>query len=228
MSSNIKSDQVNILKGYNMLLYFAGSMIMYEPVEECITDFISNGIVNNLPVKSANPRFVEAASQLRQTCENLAFCKQVLIDDYNRLFANSGLLLAPPFKSCHTPEIQEHGSNSETVTEFYNAYGWKFRSRYNINDDHLGIELLFLTLLTDKYISFEDEACKVEMKSEIRRFIVQHIFSWIPAWNRKVQEKARTSCYKGIASLIYASCEDIYRLLDGRETGQDIISESKN
>ena len=31
-----KSQNHNILKGYNMLFYFAGSMIMYEPSEECI------------------------------------------------------------------------------------------------------------------------------------------------------------------------------------------------
>jgi len=228
MSNNIKADKINILKGYNMLLYFGGSMIMYEPNEECVNDFISNGIVNTLPVNSGNPRFVEAAAQLRQSCENLTLCKQVLIDDYNRLFANSGLLLAPPFKSLYITEVQQKGSSQENVSDFYNAYGWKFRSRYNIPDDHLGIELLFLTLLTDKYLSFDDEACKVEMKSEIRRFIVQHIFSWIPEWNRKVQEKAQTTCYKGIASLIYASCEDIYRLLDGRDQEPDMLPGSKN
>lgn len=211
-----------------MLLYFAGSMIMYEPVEECVNDFITNGIVNTLPVKSGNPRFVEAASQLRQSCQNVTLCIQMLQDDYNRLFSDKGLLLAPPFKSCHIVEVQQKDTNSESVLDFYNSYGWKFRSRYNIKDDHLGIELLFLTLLADKYISFEDEACKSEMRSEIKRFIVQHIFSWLPAWNKRVQEKAMTNCYKGIASLIYASCEDIYRVLDGNDPELDLRSESKN
>jgi TorA maturation chaperone TorD len=211
-----------------MLLYFAGSMIMYEPVEECVNDFISGGTVNNLPVSSTNPRFVEAASRLRQSCENLAFCRQILQDDYNRLFSESGPMLAPPFKSSHSPEPLKSATRGETVSDFYNTYGWKFRSRYNIKDDHLGIELLFLTLLIDKLISFDDEACKVEMKSEIRRFIDWHLFSWIPVWNKKVQEKALTNCYKGIASLIFASCEDIYKMLGVTYKGLELPYEVKN
>ncbi len=226
MSVIVKSDQNNILKGYNMLLYFAGSMIMYEPAEECVNDFITNGIVKSLPVSSGNPRFIEAASRLRESCRNLAFCTKLLQDDFRRLFSSSGELLAPPFKSSHLTD-QRNGAASESVTDFYNAYGWKFRSRYNIQDDHLGIELLFLTLLTDKYISFDDEACQVEMKNEIRRFIDEHLFTWLPSWNSDVQEKAMTDCYKGIASLIYASCEDIYRLLDGNnDAGKPGISKN--
>ena len=45
-----------------MLFYFAGSMIMHEPSEECIVDFWEKGILKNLPVSSSNPNFVKAAS----------------------------------------------------------------------------------------------------------------------------------------------------------------------
>ena len=43
-----------------MLLYFAGSMIMYEPSEECVVDFWTNGILKSLPVSSSNPNFIQA------------------------------------------------------------------------------------------------------------------------------------------------------------------------
>ena len=51
----MNNQENNILKGYNMLLYFAGSMIMYEPSEECIVDFWTNGVLKKLPVSSSNP-----------------------------------------------------------------------------------------------------------------------------------------------------------------------------
>ena len=59
-----------------MLLYFAGSMIMHEPSEECIVDFWEKGILKNLPVSSSNPNFIKAASQLRDSfTDKTAFAK---------------------------------------------------------------------------------------------------------------------------------------------------------
>jgi TorA maturation chaperone TorD len=228
MVNNNRREQSAILKGYNMLLYFAGSMIMYEPTEECVSDFMASGIVKKLPVSSTNPRFFEAAARLRQSCENLTFCNEILKDDYNRLFSGSGPMLASPFKSEYIRELQLPESDRENVSDFYNTYGWKFRSRYNIKDDHLGIELLFLTLLIDKYIGFDDKAVKMEMKNEIRRFIDWHIFSWINEWNKKVQEHALTNCYKGIALMIYAGCEDIYNMFEITFKSSEQRSEVKN
>jgi len=103
MEAKNDKDQNSILKGYNMLLYFAGSMIMYEPVEECVVDFWSNGILTTLPVSSTNPRFVQAASQLRTSCQDPSLCVARLQDDYNKLFSGSGLPVARPVKSSYIP-----------------------------------------------------------------------------------------------------------------------------
>ncbi|MBP1667108.1 MAG: hypothetical protein H6Q23_1968, partial [Bacteroidetes bacterium] len=70
----IDNNRKNLLKAYNMLLYFAGSMIMKEPTEECVIDFWTNGNLKKLPVKSSNPRFIKAASILRESCEDKVLC----------------------------------------------------------------------------------------------------------------------------------------------------------
>ena len=206
----IRDENHNILKGYNLLLYFAGSMIMYEPVEECVVDFWKQGILSKLPVSSSNPNFARAASQLRESCSDKSVCLERLNEDYKRLFATEGRALAPAYESLY---ISKSGSG-QNVSEFYDSYGWKSKLKGKINDDHLGIELLFLTLLVEKYLVLDDQACVAEMRNEIRRFIDEHIFSWIRRWNSKMQEMANTLCYKGIATLIYASVEDIYALCD--------------
>jgi TorA maturation chaperone TorD len=224
----IAKDQKSVIKAYNMLLYFSGSMIMYEPVEECVIDFWSKGILKTLPVKSNNPRFVLAASQLRESCLDKAICKTMLQEDFNRLISGAAVPLAPPFKSNYIDSLIKEESGAEKVTDFYNSYGWEKRFRYNTPDDNLGIELLFLTLLLDKYIALDDEACLKEMRKEIRRFLMNHILSWLPEWNERVQEYARTLSYKGIATLIYASCEDIYGFLDDAKPGTNFPTEFKN
>ena len=213
MESNADKDLKTLLKGYNMLLYFAGSMIMYEPTEECVVDFWSNGILKALPVKSNNPRFYEASSQLRESCRDKNLCREMLQEDFKRLFSSTAQPLAPPLKSYYTDTILAEALGAEKVSDFYSSYGWQKRTRYDLPDDNLGKELLFLTLLNDKFISMDDDVCRSEMRNEIRRFIIQHILSWLPDWNSKVQEHAGTICYKGIATLIYACCEDIYDLM---------------
>jgi TorA maturation chaperone TorD len=228
MEANKVKEQNSVLKAYNMLLYFSGSMIMYEPVEECVVDFWSNGILKALPVKSSNPRFVDAASQLRDSCNDRTSCRRMLQEDFNKLFIGSGLPLAPPLKSNYIDIFELSGSWKEKASDFYNSYGWQKRLKYNVPDDNLGIELLFLTLLTDRYISFDDEACRIEMGNEIRRFIKLHILSWLPEWNERMQEYAGTLCYKGIATLIYACCEDIYDLLYNSKPETNFTAEFRN
>jgi putative dimethyl sulfoxide reductase chaperone len=208
MDSN--NQENNILKGYNMLLYFAGSMIMYEPHEECITDFWTKGILKNLPVSSSNPNFIKAASQLRNSCSDLSNCIKSLRDDYIRLLGSKELPLAPVYESYYHDNGYTHVNQILfNVSDFYNSYGWKSHFRSKIQDDHLGIELLFLTILVEKYLVLEDEACRIEMKKEIRRYIDTHLLSWISYWNERIQAQAVTLCYKGIGSLILSCVEDI-------------------
>jgi putative dimethyl sulfoxide reductase chaperone len=214
MVLKIKDKQTNVLKGYNMLLYFTGSMIMFEPNEECFVDFWTKGILKNLPVTSNNPRFIKAASLLRESCEDRSVFSRRMKDDYLMLFSIAGNPLAPPYESIYRrrEQLLSDKQNFE-VREFYDSYGWKTKFKGQISDDHLGIELLFLTLLIEKYLELDDEICKNEIKSEIRRFINQHILSWVPSWNDQIQEHSKTLGYKGIGTLIYACIEDLYGIM---------------
>lgn len=213
MSTDTNAQKHNILKGYNMLLYFAGSMIMYEPSEECITDFWTKGVLKNLPVSSSNPNFIKAASQLRESCIDKKVCGQTLLEDYTRLFSMNDSSLAPVNETFYTKHRYIAGNLENNVTEFYRSYGWVSKFKGKIEDDHLGVELLFLTLMIDKYQLLDDDACRREMEKEIQRFIDVHILSWIPEWNRLVQDNSNTLCFKGIATLILACSEDIFSIL---------------
>lgn len=188
---------------------------MHEPSEECIVDFWEKGILRNLPVSSSNPIFVKAASQLRQSFDDRKSFGKQLHEDFLRLFKREHFALAPAYESEYSFEIFKYsGFRPSRVTEFYESYGWKSKFNGKIDDDHLGIELLFLTLLIDKYLTIDDEACRGEMSKEIKRFINSHILSWVPVWNQKVQTEANTLAFKGIGNLILACSEDIFLLFD--------------
>jgi putative dimethyl sulfoxide reductase chaperone len=202
----------NILKGYNMLLYFAGSMIMFEPSEECIVDFWENGILKRLPVSSSNPNFVKAASQLRDSFNHHTTNGKTIREDYVRLLKGE-MSLAPAYESLYIRKSGfRPGQYSDNVTEFYNSYGWVSKFKGRIKDDHLGIEILFLTILIDKYLVFDDNACQTEMKKEIIRFLENHILSWIGEWNEKIQANSNTLCFKAIGTLLLACSEDLFNV----------------
>jgi putative dimethyl sulfoxide reductase chaperone len=215
-----KNDELNnILKGYNMLLYFAGTMIMFDPSQECIHDFWSKGILKSLPVSSPNPRFIKAASQLRESVGDQFSSLGMMKEDYHILFTRSGNPLAPPFESVYRSwDHQRLDKPVSEVKEFYKSYGWESKFKGKISDDHLGIELLFLTLMIEKYLEIDDEFCNSEMRNEIRRFIDQHLMSWIPGWNEQLQQHASTLSYKGIGTLILACAEDLYGIMGQRNT----------
>ena len=223
------STNINILKGYNMLFYFTGSMIMHEPSEECIVDFWEKGILKNLPVSSSNPNFVKAASQLRDSFADRANFGKSLHEDFLRLFSWQAQALAPAHESFYKKTIHNSSNySSSTVTDFYNSYGWESKFKGKIDDDHLGIELLFLTLLIDKYLVLDDEACQREMSLEIRRFINYHILSWIQEWNKKIQIYANTLSFKGIGNLILACAEDVFGLFEQKLPVVNFTSHLKN
>jgi len=211
MTPNNNDKQQNVLKGYNMLLYFAGTMIMFDPSQECIHDFWTQGILKSLPVTSTNPRFIKAASLLHQSVDDKLNNINSMREDYLTLFTGTGNPLAPPFESVY--RSKDHlmfDQQTAEVREFYEQYGWQSKFKGKIPDDHLGIELLFLTLMIEKYLEFDDVVCEKEMKNEIRRFLDGHILSWVPRWNENVQEYSKTLGYKGIGTLIYACIEDLY------------------
>jgi TorA maturation chaperone TorD len=213
--TNRKSDNdQNILKGYNMMLYFAGTMIMFDPSQECIYDFWSKGILKSLPVSSHNPRFIKAASQLRESVGDQNSCIGLMKEDYLILFTGTGNPLAPPYESVYRSlDHLMFDKQTSEVRDFYKSYGWESKFKDKIPDDHLGVELLFLTLLIEKYLEFDDEICNSEMRIEIRRFIDQHIMSWVPEWNKHIQQHANTLSYKGIGTLILACAEDLYNIM---------------
>jgi TorA maturation chaperone TorD len=209
----------NMLKGYNMLLYFAGTMIMFDPEQECINDFWKQGILKSLPVSSQNPRFIKASSQLHESVGDQNSNIKMMSFDYKSLFIGNSTPLAPPFESVYT--INDYPLNERQrseVLEFYNSYGWESSHKGKIAEDHLGIELLFLTLMIEKYLEMDDEACNSEMKNEIRRFINSHLLSWVPEWNERIQNNANTISYKGIGTLILACIEDIYSIMGQNNT----------
>ncbi|HOM41586.1 MAG TPA: molecular chaperone TorD family protein [Bacteroidales bacterium] len=212
-NENIK-DENNLLKGYIMMLYFSGSMVMFDPSTECVYDFWTKGMLKQLPVWSPNPDFVKAAALLRQSTERAQNKHELLKEDYLRLFSGIGKPLAPPVESVYRSD--EHimfDRNTEEIRNIYRKHSWESKFKNKIPDDHLGIELLFLTYLIEKYINSQAILERQSLTNEIVEFIQEHMLSWVPQWKDDVVNNASTLAYRGIALLVSASLEDIKKII---------------
>jgi len=209
-----QNEKRNLLKGYIMMLYFSGTMIMFDPSQECIYDFWTKGILKQLPVRSSNPDFVKAAGLLKESVSKTTDKYELLRKDYLRLFPGTGKPLAPPFESVYRGNEHLIFDNiTSEVRNFYRKHGWESKFRNKIPDDHLGIELLFLIYLVEKFINENINEYKNIIPDEIRLFIKEHLISWVPQWNEDVQRHALTMGYKGIALLTLSSIEDIDNII---------------
>jgi len=207
----IKNDSdIDIIKGYSVLLSFAGAFILDQPQQGCINDLINEDILKNLPVKSNNPTFLLASSYLRNLGEGQDLDYDIIIGDYKSLFSSSGPSIAPINESEYLSEdhliFEKKGYGLKRI---YDIYGWKSRSKKQEQYDHLGIELQFLIFLLEKYHELDDSICMNELNTDLNNFIDNHLSNWIGEWNHKIQANARSDFYKGIGHLVVSCIQDI-------------------
>ena len=91
------------------------------------------------------------------------------------------------------------------VREFYKLFDlvaadWRTRP-----DDHLVLELLFLSAL------FRDE--HPQALPEAARFLDSHLLRWLPLFGRRVAARCATPFYAGTARLTAAYCDELRDLL---------------
>lgn len=210
------NEEKNLIKGYVMMLYFAGTMVMFDPSRECIYDFWTKGILKQLPVKSSNSDFIKAAGLLRDSADKTDGKYENMRNDYMHLFSGAGVEqpAAPPFASVYLdPEKLIAGQNTLDIRNIYKKYNWEPKAGKTIPDDHLGNEILFLTYLLELYIKNKDKELHAKLSSEIHEYIERHLLTWIPQWSNDVQKHATTLGYKGIAMLVLASLSDINNIV---------------
>ena len=204
----------NIIKGYSMLLSFAGTFVLHQPQIGCINDLAGSDIFKQLPVQSNNPDFLRASSYLRSLSKDSVIDYGLIMSDHKSLFGNKASSLAPPYESVYVSNNRHLAEGQFEVTKIYESYAWISDSADKVQGDHIGIELQFLILLLEKYHEIEDGICKKELTNDLIKFIEKHLDTWIYSWNQRVQINAGSDFYKGIGFLIISCIKDLSHILN--------------
>lgn len=116
---------------------------------------------------------------------------------YTRLFLGPSTLPSPPWESVHVPGDRTlFNATTLKVRRFYAEKGFRSQEYPHVADDHLAIELDFLTALSQKSLEAL-RASNIEtartLLDDQRDFLIAHPARWTDAFAKKLVEHLSTS-----------------------------------
>jgi TorA maturation chaperone TorD len=129
----------------------------------------------------------------------------LLLVDHRDLFEGPDHVLACPYESVYLSE--EHLTFEEqtlAVRAFYNQFGVQAPSVGREPDDHIGLELSFishLALMGLDAIEASDADSETAMIASIGDFLENHLLRWVDDCLDRVVENATTDFYRGLGHL---------------------------
>lgn len=125
--------------------------------------------------------------------------------DHLRLFIGPGKVIAPPWESVFFSEArQTFQEQTLQVRGWYRRFGLEPEKIYHEPDDHIGLEMIFLSNLGSKALEALEQGEEQEFESLVaarKQFLTEHLLKWAFSWCDLVTKNARTDFYRGIAFL---------------------------
>jgi putative dimethyl sulfoxide reductase chaperone len=136
--------------------------------------------------------------------------------DYSALFNCADDIPAPPWESVYkTKERLVLQENTLQVRRFYSRYGLTLNEKYKEPDDHIGLELLFISYLTQKSVlAFsEDNFDDYDAFSEAKKsFLTDHLLQWSLLFCSQVEKYCKTGFYRGMSLLLSGASHELAEL----------------
>lgn len=221
--SNPGQESVQVLTGEALFLSMLGRLL-YAPLEkEWLQTLLREEVFSETPFGWERPEIAAGmtllqgwAQEVGETLSDEQF--ELLKGDEVRLFIGTPSVIAPLWESSYFSEerllFQEQ---TLQVRAWYNRFGLQAEKLYHEPDDHIGLELNFLSHLALQAVqSFENgqpEDYSRYVKAQ-KEFLSQHLLYWGPAFCSQVVKYAHTRFYQGIAWLVFGSLVELASLFN--------------
>jgi putative dimethyl sulfoxide reductase chaperone len=145
--------------------------------------------------------------------------------DYTRLFLGPDKLLAAPWESVYvTKERLTFQEQTLAVRAWYKRFGLEVEKLHQEPDDHIGLEVLFLSKLAElgaQALDAGDQEKFEEFLNAQRDFLQQHLGAWALTWCGLMEKHARTDFYLGMTALLHGALTELAEIL-GVNLAKDI------
>ncbi len=211
------------LTGEMLLLNMLGRIFYTYPESAeraWLQSLIDQDIFSEVPFAADQPH-TQAGLKLLQNWASQGLSDQAfgsLTADYTRLFIGLGEGFAAPWESVYFSEERlTFQEQTIQVRNWYRRFGLEAERIHQEPDDHIGLELLFLSHLATlalQALEEQDQARFEECWAAQRDFTRQHLGAWALTWCDLVVANARTDFYKGLAALTRGALSELSGLLD--------------
>lgn len=192
------------------LYSFLGDIIL-TPIGEEDKSVLTEDFWNKFPLQVANKnmetglyRLKNCIAELRELEEEKAI-EQVAVE-YTALFIGPGVPKAPPIESFYrSGKTKLFGDTTVLMRRLLEQYGLESITKYKEPEDHLGLELLFISFLTAK-LKEQDDQEQLANIQEQERFI-NRLLQWVPEFTQDVIEFGSVGFYSGLMGIILGVLE---------------------
>lgn len=207
-------DWAEILTGEGLLLGMLGKMLYTSPNRDWLQELAQGDLFTEAPFGGDQP-LVQQGMEIMQTwCqENQDGVSDQTLDaiqqDYLRLFIGVGKVLAPAWESVYFNEdrliFQEQ---TLQVRQWYRRYHVEAEKIHKEPDDHLGLELIFLSYLAQlalEDLQRKDDLAFAKHIEAQQQFLREHLLLFAPKWDELVEKHAATDFYRALGRMILGS-----------------------
>lgn len=145
----------------------------------------------------------EATRALREVTAAAPDTEDMLRRDHFRLFVGPGRGFACPYESVYTSRDQlVFGDETLDVRATYARIGLEAPGGGAEPDDHLGFEIAYIAEVAHRIVHVsDDEQARHRLRSELGRFLVDHVDRYAGKVMDQVAEHAETAVYRALPAL---------------------------
>ena len=204
METTMESTMIDDLGEEKYILGLLKHIFLAEPKEELLRDLLK---VNVVPGEGAIERGLDLLlSALRENKDRLDDYVEDLAVEFARLFIGPKSSPAVPYASFYLTEAKTVMSDvTIDIRKRYLEAGMAARDLYSTPDDYIGLELEFMSHLTDRMIKLFEDGQRVEASRllEIKnKFLNEHMALWVPFFADMILEHTGDDFYKGVALIL--------------------------
>lgn len=201
------------LDAYAAATVVESRLLLDSPDSFLLAQLSSPGVLQDWPLTGPDDRL--GLALLAESMGDQPESMRELYDDHRRIFVGPELVLACPYESVYLNE--EHltfGSETLAVREWYHRYGLRAPAEGREPDDHIGLELGFVSHLCLRALDVAedgDEESLSEHIGAIGEFVSEHLLLWADTCIDHVVAHAGTTFYQGVGHLTKGTLRGLER-----------------
>ncbi len=206
MAYVMANEQIEILQSEKAVIDLLARALLESPKNDWLESLVAEGVFESAHYADNQPETEEGLRILKEWARQFTPENDTTASDYLRLFIGPGKPLAPPWESVFLSEggllFQEE---TLEVRTWFKAYGVESKKLYHEPDDHISLELEFISHLTNMAIKAleQDDGEKARQLLDARaEFLEKHLLRWAFTWCTMVKENAGGLFYRGVAHLV--------------------------